>query len=283
MVGLAKFRDVLVAFSDKRFFHINGFTSQDMEVVFTSHEGPGTTSNRSIVVTPAGIGWWTSQGLAWSSDGITVDLPMQRKLKGTLDALTQAQYANIHSVWNPLHDRIEIFVPTGSTNNLVIYYYYLLDSFYLGTGTAAEMNASALMTVSGEPIIYVVGYSANSATDQVFSLVGDTDIAGNISGFMETARFAPAGASTALFRVSDLTARTGPVPTSGNLTVGAYLDDETSINSSNSFTVAAVTTQRDYRIFLPRRINKMKIRIADSLATRPRIGGTIVRGFALNN
>ena len=283
MVGLAKFRDVLIAFSDKRFFHLNGFTSQDMEVVFTSHEGPGCTSNRSIVVTPAGIGWWTTQGLAWSSDGITVDLPMQRKLKGTLDILTTAQYSTVHSVWNPLHDRIEVSVPTGSTIDLKIYYYYLRDAFYLGTGTATQMNASALMTISGEPIIYVVGYSANSATDQVFSLVGDTDIAGNISAFIETSRFAPAGVSTALFRAMDLTLRTGPVPGAGNVTVGAYLEDETSIDSTNSFTVPALTTVRDYPIYFPRRISKMKVRIADALATRPRIGGVVLRGRALNN
>ena len=283
IVGLAKFRDVLMVFSEKRFFLINGFTTNDMEVVRTAHEGPGCTSHRSIVVSNAGVFWWSNQGLVASDDGITTDLPMQRKLKGTLDALDQSKYGLVHGVWNPLHDRIEMFVPTGSTIDLCIYYYYLEDAFYLGTGTGCNMNASGLLDIAGLPTIYVGGYSADSATDQIFSRLGDTDIAGNISAFLETKRIALGGVSTALFRAMDLTLRTGPVPTAGNVTASAYLDDETSVDSSNSFTVAALTTQRDYRIYFPRRVNLFKGRIADALATRPRIGGYILRGRGLNN
>ena len=282
ITGLAKFRDVLMVFSDKRFFLINGFTTTDMEVVRTGHEGPGCTSHRSIVVTNAGVFWWSNQGLVASDDGITTDLPMQRKLKGTLDGLNEAQYANIHGVWNPLHERVEYSVFDGSstTCDLKIYYYYLEDTFWLGTGTAVQMNASGLVTVSGLPTIYVVGYSANSATDQVFSLAGDTDIAGNITAFLETQRIAPGGV-TALNQAEVLTLKTGPVPTNGNITMGVYIDDSTS--TDDSFTVAAVTTRAEDPVRYDRTFSKIKVRIGDALATRPRIAGAILQAFLLHD
>ena len=280
ITGLAKFRDVLMVFSDKRFFLINGFTTTDMEVVRTGHEGPGCTSNRSIIVTNAGVFWWSNQGLVASDDGITTDLPMQRKLKGTLDSLSQANYGLVHGAWNSLHERIEMFVPTGSTIDLCIYYYYLEDTFYLGTGTGCDMNASARMTISGLPTIYVGGYSAVAATDQVFSRLGDTDIAGNITAFMETKRVAPAGV-TALHQSEVLTLKTGPVPTAGNLTFATYLDDATS--TTDSFTVAAATTVAEDEVRYDRTFNKIKFRIGDSLATRPRVRGVIMRAYLLSD
>jgi len=285
ITGLIKFRDVLFVTTDKRFFHVNGTSVTNMSVTYAGHEGPGCTAHRSLVVNPFGLFMWTNQGLAVSRDGVTFDLPMQRKLKGTLAGLNEAQYANVHGVWNPLHDRVEYSVFDGSstTCDLKIYYYYLLDAFYLGTGTATQMNASGLVIVSGLPTIYVVGYSANSATDQVFSLLGDTDIAGNISAFMETKRIWPGGSPTVLSRVRDMTLKTGPVPSAGNITIGAYLDDETSIVAANSFTVAALTTVADDILGMGKRCNKIKIRIEDTLATRPRIHGATLRGTILSN
>jgi len=280
ITGLAKFRDVLMVFTERRFFLINGFTTTDMEVVRTGHEGPGCTSHRSIIVTNAGVFWWSNQGLVASDDGITTDLPMQRKLKGTLDSLSQANYGLVHGVWNPLHDRIEMFVPTGSTIDLCIYYYYLEDAFFLGTGDGCQMNASGLLNISGLPTIYVGGYSADSATDQIFSRLGDTDIATNITAFMETKRISPAGV-TALHQSEVLTLKTGPVPTSGNLTFATYLDDATS--TTDSFTVAAVSTVAEDPVRYDRTFNKMKIRIGDALATRPRIRGFILQAFLLND
>jgi len=279
IVGMAKFRDVLMVFSDKRFFLVNGFTAVDMEVVRTGHEGPGCTAHRSIVVTNAGVFWWSDQGLVASDDGITTDLPMQRKLKGTLDSLSAANYGLVHGVWNPLHDRIEMFVPTGSTIDLCIYYYYLTDTFWTGTGTGCDMNASGLVEVSGLPTIYVVGYSAASTTDQVFSRVGDTDIAGNITALLDTKRYSPGGATSSM-KVKDLTLHTGPVPTNANLTFGLYQNDET---SSTDHTIAAVTTDGNNTIGFGRRLNKFKVRIGDAAATRPRILGATARGYLIND
>lgn len=281
ITGMAKFRDVLMVFTEKRFFLINGFTTVDMSIVRTGHEGPGCTSNRSIVVTNSGIFWWSNQGLVASANGITTDLPMQRKLKGTLDDLNEAQYSNVHGVWNPLHDRVEYFVHTtgSSTVDLCIYYYYLTDTFWTGTGTGCLMNASGLVTISGEPIIYVVGYSANSATDQVFSRVGNTDIAGNITALLDTKRYSPGGATSSM-KLRDITLVTGPVPTNANLTLGLYQNDET---SSTDHTIAATTTERENLIGFGRRLNKFKVRIGDSAATRPRIVGATARGYLIND
>ncbi len=281
ITGMIKFRDVLMVFTSKRFFLINGFTTVDMEVVRTGHEGPGCTSNRSIVVTNAGIFWWSNQGLVASDDGITTDLPMQRKLKGTLDDLNEAQYANVHGVWNPLHDRVEYFVHTtgSSTVDLCIYYYYLTDRFWTGTGTGCLMNASGLVTISGLPTIYVVGYSGNANTDQVFSRVGNTDIDGNITALLDTKRFAPGGV-TASLKLIDLTLKTGPVPANANITFGLYQNDET---TRTDHTIAAITTKAENKIGFGRRLSKFKIRIGDSAATRPRIVGAAARGYLISD
>ena len=285
ITGLAKFRDVLMVFTENRFYHVNGFSTTDISVTHSGHEGPGCVSNKSIVVNPAGIFWWTTQGLAFSNDGIRVDLPMQRKLQATLENINGAQLALIHGVWSPEHDRVQFYVPTGSStrNDTCIYYYYMTDTFYIGTGNGAAMNASFQGVSSGAPVVYLGGYNTGN-TNEIFTNTGNTDgLSGgavSITAFLETARFAPLG-DTAFHKGDSITLKTGPVPTNGNITLITYADDATS--ATDTLTLAAVTTDSENEAVFRRRFNKLKIRIGDALATRPRIRGAIVKGYFLND
>jgi hypothetical protein len=98
---------------------------------------------------------------------------------------------------------------------------------------------------------------------------------------METARFAPGGAVTALYQGEVLTLKTGPVPTAGTITLGTYIDDATTL--TDSLPIAAVTTRAEDPARFDRTFNNIKIRIGDALATRPRIHGAILQGFLLHD
>lgn len=278
ITALKKFRDVLMVFTKNRFFHVNGFSVTDMGVVHAEHKGPGCTSHRSVVVNPYGVFWWSDQGLCVSRDGFNVDLPMQRKLGLTLSGLNHADYGEVCGVWDSDNDRIFYCMPNGSatTNDLGFYYYYLQDAFYLCDATVTNRCLARL--ANGKI------YAGNYARD-LHELTGERDhdgsSAASITAYGETKRFTPISV-IGDYRTRDITLKTR-VPTSGNITFGAYVNDETSIDSSNSFTVAAVTTQREYPIGWRRKLNKVKFRFGDALATRPRIQGCVLRGYLLND
>jgi len=280
ITGLKKFRDVLMVFTEKRFFLVNGFATVDMEIVRSVHEGPGCISGNSIVVTNAGIFWWSDEGLVFSDDGITTDLPMQRKLRGTLDSLTSSASNIVHGAWNPMEQRVEYFVADGSQLDTCIYYYYLEDAFYLGTGVGCRMTASATVDVSGLPTVYVGGYG--DGADKVYSRTGVTDDSTTITANMETKRVAPGGSPTALIKVEDVTLHTGPLTASDTITLGVYIDDETSANPTYGLSV--ITTRADDKVGLSRRCSKIKVRIEDSDANgRPEIRGATLRGYVLSD
>jgi hypothetical protein len=60
-----------------------------------------------------------------------------------------------------------------------------------------------------------------------------------------------------------------------------YVDDATS--ATDTLTLAAVTTDSENEAVFRRRFQKLKVRIGDALATRPRIRGAIIKGYFLND
>jgi len=162
ITGLARFND-LVVFCEKSFHRIRHGTSEaDISVAFSNYAA-GCTSHRSIIVCPYGLFWWSQQGLAWTKDGMSFDLPLLRRIPKTLADLNKSKYSRVHGVYNADEGALQYFVCNdgSDTENLSIWYYPPDERFgrpesvWLMDGDGTEMGASGFVVSNYTTSIYL--------------------------------------------------------------------------------------------------------------------------------
>lgn len=311
IVGLAKFRSVLLVFCENSIHHVTGFTTTDVQLV-RSFYGVGCTSNKSIVVTPEFVAWWTRYGLAISLDGTTdnIQFPFRDKIPNTLNGLNKAQYGNIHCTWNPNQQCIHCFVSNGtsSTHDMRIDYYYnerggtdqsgrSLGTCWIHTGTATQMGGSFLIISSGNPRVYCGSTAANGYLYYVDPDALD-DSGAAISANLETGWDATQYGPDSVKRIAMSLLRTNIIG-NASVTVGIYIDDEETASIERSIALSASgfvldvsqlgvgmlgggNQPRDVPISWKRKFRKIKYRIADSSALRTRLRGITHKGTIIS-
>ena len=308
ITGLMSFRNNLVVFAERSFHHIAGFDEKRMTLPFSSYE-IGCTSHQSVVKCRYGLFWWSDQGLIWSPDGFNVFNPSLVKIPDTIRNLNKGQYTNVHGIWNPNLECIQMYVHRGTstTQDLMISYYpgeinsqsvgseSRFGSFWVSRGDGVTMGGSGVVKESGENKIYI---GSAAATGKLFEQTGDDDVGSPIAAYFETQRESAKLGEEALKRSRRITALfiASGVP---EATYSAYIDDSLSISESFdlSLTEAAFvldvskldttalgigTAPTREEIGMRRRFRKIKHRISDTSQFNTRSRGIINKGFVLN-
>ena len=306
VVGLKKFRDVLVVFTEHGFVHLRGYYEKAMQLTYRGM--PGCTSHRSIVATPYGLYWWSDDGIYWSPDGFQVENISHLKLAQTINGLNKGKMNLIHGFWNSLRQRIEwyVFDGTSTTQDLAIYYYprigtrsvagIQMGSFWLHEGAGVQMAASGVVTVSGERRAYLGAAAANK---YLYRQAGDTDDGTDISAYLETKRDSTEYGPHSIKRTKTLI----PIfELAGAATVnyGIYLNNSSGVTESWALELDPVSgfildvgvlgtdklgeaeAAQEIEIGYSEKFRKLKHRIYDDNSIRTKVRGIRTEGYLVS-
>ena len=303
--GFGLYKDVLVVFCERSYHHVSGWATLEIVVTYSNFE-EGCLSHRSIVSTPYGLFWWSKAGLCRSTDGFSIDYVTVRKVPNTLDTLNKAKYDIVHGVWHPRYKRLQFYCCSRSSNtpDTAFYYYPESDSIWVMTGAGVQMGASGMAVTSGVADVYL---GSASTTGYFYKNSGDTDDGTAITAYLETKRDYTQFGPTAIKRCDILTPMGLVVTGVASVTYSVYLDNAVTATNSwdldwtggSTFTTggfilgtdhlgtgtlgAPVTTGTgavpvESTIGYGRIFKKIKHRISDNNATRPKIRGFVHRG-----
>lgn len=218
--GICTWNDQVVVSTIDSLFFLQGFYEDQIEIV-NQITTEGCTSNRSFVPTEFGLFWWGRSGLNFTNNGTTATNLSWSKLSRTMAARNFGKDSLVHGLYNQDEQRVEMwFFRTGSTTqDIKLYYYPQLDSFWIGLGTGVEMGASGVVRENGINNIYV----GTPAAGGVYLQSGDTDNGTPIAALLETKRHSPSGPHT----IKNMTALTVYyyLQTRGYVDVGIYFND----------------------------------------------------------
>jgi hypothetical protein len=306
IVGLKRFRDVLVVFTERSFFHLRGY--EEKAIAITYRGQPGCTSHRSIVATPFGLYWFSDDGIYWSPDGFQIENISQLKIAGTMDGLNKDKLNLIHGLWNPLRQRVEwyVFDGTSTTQDLAIFYYprigtrtmagVPLGSFWLQSGAGVQMAASGVVTVSGERRVYLGAAATNK---YLYHCTGDTDDGTDIEAYLETKRDSTEYGPNAIKRSKTLL----PIfELAGSATVyyGIYINNSSGVTESwaleleptsgfilgeselGTGELGAAEAAQEIAIGYSEKFRKLKHRIYDQNSQRTKVRGIRTEGYLVS-
>lgn len=238
ITGLRRFRDVLIVFTEKGFFHLRGY--HELAITITYRGEPGCTANNSIVSTPYGLFWWSEDGIYFSPDGFQTFNISELKIPYTIATMNKAKFDHIHGLWNPLRQRIEFygFDSGSSTQDMAVFYYprigvknvggVQVGSFWVQKGLGVEMASSGLVTVTGERVVYL---GASGANGYIYKQTGSDDDGTVVTALLETQRNSTEFGSTSVKRLKNLIPVFELVGTA-DVTYGIYIDNSNSIDQT---------------------------------------------------
>jgi len=304
--GLVKFAGSLIVLCERSFHHI-GTTGASGNLGFRitdSNPQVGTTSHRSIVKSPFGLYWWSSQGFIRSQDGFRIDNPSLLKIPDTLRNLNKAQYENIHGTYDIVQESIQMFVHSSAStthDKNISYYPGELDqrgvgSFWVGTGGGVEMSASGVILSLGESKVYT---GSASSDGYLYEQTGLTDDGTNITAFFDTKRETANFGEEVQKRAKQLT-HLVLITANTPLTYSVFIDDDDDVSHEFASTATLIgnfvldtsaldtgrlgsgTTTVRTPIRFGRKWRKMKHRIEDSTAFQTQMRGVLNKGTVLN-
>ena len=306
IVGLARFRDVLVVMGQRSFWHLRGFDEKAIQITYRGE--PGCVSHRTIVPTPYGLFWWSYDGIYWSPDGYQAFNISELKIPKTIDGLNSSKFGLNHAVWNMNRQRVEFYTfSSGSTTQDTAIFYYPrigirdiygvpVGSFWIQKGGLAAMAASGDVTVSGEKRVYL---GSASATGYVYNETGGTDDGAAISAFYETKRDSTAHGPASIKRTKTFIPGfelTGDA----NVTFGVYFNNSQSIDKSWSLSLSASSgfvlgvdaldvgvlgsgaVGEDTPLHWSQKFRKFKFRVADEAGVTTKYRGIRTEGYLVN-
>jgi hypothetical protein len=301
--GMIVFRDKLMVFFDKSFYHLEGYAEKRVAITY-SNNNAGTTSHRSLVVAPeVGLFWWTKYGPAYSPDGFSVSYPGMKKIPKTLAGLNEAQYARVHGIWDPNEECVQWWVCNGTltTEDLSIRYYPSygvtedgIGSFWVSNGDGAKMAASGVIEASLADTVYV---GAAAAGSYVFSQTGATDDSSSIEAIVEMKRDSIIDDPDVTKKMKEIILRSTLSDAGGLGIVGIYWDDETVPSEifsipfeSTGFQLdlskldvdsLAETQGEEVSIYPRERYKKVKLRYKDTGSTQTKFRGFLIKGLLI--
>ena len=306
VTGLKAYRDVLIAFTEKAFFHLRGYHELGINITYRGE--PGCTSNKSIVSTPYGIFWWGEDGIYFSPDGFQTVNISELKIPKTIDGMNKAKFNLIHGLWNPLRQRIEFygFSSGATTHDMAIFYYprvgvsnvggVQVGSFWVQGGAGVEMGCSGVVTVTGERVVYL-GSAAGSG--YIYQQTGSDDDGTVITALLETQRNSTEYGPSSMKRLKNL------IPVfeltgTASVSYGIYLDNANTVTKSwpidlslsGGFTLGSSLLgtgafgepdlAHEVEIGWSEKFRKIKHRIYDEDENRVKVRGILTEGYLVN-